>query len=159
MHPHAQLIEQFYTCFSQRDYAGMQACYASAIDFADPVFTLRGKRAGAMWHMLCAGGQDLEVSVSGIAADDRHGRAHWEARYTFSASGRRVHNVIDAEFVFENGLIVRHRDRFDFWRWSRQALGPAGWLLGWTPWLQSRVQRTAHKRLERFIAGQPQYQE
>lgn len=159
MHPNAKLIEQFYTSFSRRDHAGMQACYAPAIEFTDAVFALQGKRVGAMWHMLCAGGQDLEVSVSDIAADDWRGQAHWEARYTFSASGRRVHNIIEAEFVFENGLIGRHRDRFDFWRWSRQALGPAGWALGWTPLLQKQVQRTALRRLERFIAGQPQYQE
>ena len=51
-----------------------------------------------------------------------------------------VHNVIDAAFEFDgNGLIVRHRDRFAFWSWSRQALGAVGWLLGWTPLLRAKV--------------------
>ena len=43
----------------------------------------------------------------------------------------------------EAGKIVRHIDRFDFWRWSRMALGPAGLLLGWTPLLHKKVQAKA----------------
>ena len=62
MHPNAQLIEQFYSSFSQRNYAAMIACYAPAIQFSDAVFTLNGKRAGAMWHMLCESGKDLEIT-------------------------------------------------------------------------------------------------
>ena len=52
-----------------------------------------------------------------------------------------------------DGLITRHRDRFDFWRWSRQALGPAGWLLGWTPLLRAKVRATAAGNLDRFLAA------
>jgi hypothetical protein len=38
---------------------------------------------------------------------------------------------------------VTHVDRFVFWRWARQALGPVGLLLGWAPVLRARVQRGA----------------
>lgn len=48
MSSHTQLIENFYNSFARRDYAGMVACYDTAIDFADPVFALQGKRVGAM---------------------------------------------------------------------------------------------------------------
>ncbi len=112
-----------------------------------------------MWHMLCESGTDLAVTFSrDIRADEAHGTAHWEATYTFSASGRKVHNIIDAEFDFSNGQIIRHRDRFDFWRWSRQALGSTGLLLGWTPFVRRKVRATAARRLEKFIAAHPQYQ-
>ena len=158
MHPNAQLIEQFYSSFSQRNYAAMIACYAPAIQFSDAVFTLNGKRVGAMWHMLCESGKDLEISFRDIAADDQRGIAHWEARYTFSATGRKVHNILDAEFQFQGGLMIRHQDQFGFWRWSRLALGPTGWLLGWTPLVRNRVRRTAQKNLDRFISAHPQYQ-
>lgn len=158
MHPHAQLIETFYTQFAQRNYAGMNACYAPEIEFADPVFKLRGKRAKAMWHMLCSGSKGLELTFSQVQADDQRGQAHWEAKYTFSLTGRRVHNILDATFRFEQGKIVWHQDRFDFWRWSRMALGPTGWLLGWTPMVHKRVQGTALKNLEKFIAAHPEYQ-
>ncbi len=158
MHPNAALIEQFYSSFSRRDPAGMRACYAPAIHFEDAVFKLDGRRAGAMWHMLCAGGKDLVITFRDCQADDRRGAAHWEARYTFSATGRRVHNVIEAEFQFQDGLIVTHHDRFGFWRWARMALGPTGVLLGWTPLVRERVRRTALKNLDRFIAAHPEYQ-
>jgi hypothetical protein len=137
----------------------MIACYAPQATFVDSIFMLSGKAVGAMWHMLCSSGQDLAINFRDISADDRHGAAHWEARYTFSATGRHVHNMVDAEFDFRDGLIVRHHDRFGFWRWSRMALGPAGWLLGWTPLLHRRVQRSAQDRLARFIAAHPEYQE
>jgi len=158
MHSNEQILDRFYSSFSRRDYAGMIACYAPSIQFADEVFMLSSKAAGAMWHMLCESGSDLAVTFKDIHADDAHGTAHWEAMYTFSASGRKVHNIIDAEFDFSNGHIVRHRDRFNFWRWSRQALGPTGLLLGWTPFAQRKVQATAARRLEKFIAAHPQYQ-
>ena len=31
------------------------------------------------------------------------------------------------------GKIVRQEDKFSLWRWSSQALGTKGSLLGWTP--------------------------
>ena len=79
--------------------------------------------------------------------------AHWEPTYLFSATGRVVHNITDAEFEFDDaGLITRHTDRFDFWRWARQALGAPGLLLGWTPLLRARVRTQAAANLKRFMA-------
>ena len=158
MHPNAQLIEKFYSSFQNKDFAGMIACYHPQVAFSDPVFTLQGKQPGAMWHMFCAGGKDLAITFSDIQADDLQGQAHWEATYTFSSTGRKVHNIIDAGFRFQDGLIIEHRDRFDFWRWSRQALGLSGWLLGWTPLVQKPVQRSARASLEKFIRTHPEYQ-
>jgi hypothetical protein len=84
--------------------------------------------------------------------DDKSGSAHWEARYTFSQTGRRVVNVISAEFEFEAGRIIRHRDSFPLWRWSSQALGPVGMLLGWAPPLQGKIRAQSARTLEAFIA-------
>ena len=154
-HPHAQLIEKFYAAFKARDPNGMVACYAPDVWFSDPVFhDLRGPRAGAMWRMLAERASSLEITYSDIHADDRTGRAHWEARYLFSATGRQVHNVIDATFEFRDGLIVRHADRFDLWRWAGQALGAKGKLLGWSPLVKNAVHKTAMKGLEAYEAKQ-----
>jgi hypothetical protein len=103
--------------------------------------------------MLCERGTDLKLTYSGIDADDASGKAHWEARYTFTRTGRQVLNIIDASFRFKDGLIVEHRDRFDFWKWSRQAFGPVGLVLGWTPILPRVVRKTAAKQLDAFLAG------
>ena len=133
----------------------MNACYVADVVFEDPAFgELRGDEARGMWKMLCARAKDLQVNASDIDADDIRGRAHWEAIYTFSQTGRRVHNKIDASFEFRDGLIAVHRDRFDFWAWSRQALGAPGLLLGWTPFLRGKVRVQARSGLRRFLAEQ-----
>ena len=152
LHPHAALLHTFYEAFAARDGAAMGACYAPDAAFSDPVFPdLRGDEIGAMWSMLCRAGKDLEVRVSGITADDTGGRAHWEADYTF-ATGRKVHNVVEATFTFRDGKIATHVDDFDFRRWSRQAFGPLDLLLGWTPLLRALVRNRAAAGLTRYRA-------
>ena len=152
MHPNEALVHRFYTCFQALDPAGMQACYHPDVIFSDPAFgELRGSDVGAMWTMLCTRARDLEIVFSDVTADAESGTARWDARYTFTQTGRRVHNAIDASFRFRDGLIVRHDDRFSFWRWSRQALGPAGLLLGWTPLLRGKVRKTARAGLHAYL--------
>lgn len=150
MHANHALIESFYRAFAGRYADAMVACYHPQIHFTDEVFDLRGPEAGAMWKMLCERGEDLEISFSGVEADEQSGRAHWDATYTFGATGRLVHNSIDARFEFLDGKIVRHVDTFDFWKWSRQALGPPGWLLGWSGFLRGKVSGTAARQLARY---------
>jgi len=150
------LIKRFYAAFAALDAKTMQACYAPDASFEDPAFKLQGReQIGAMWTMLCeavkAKGQDVwKLEASAIQAEAKSGSAHWEPHYRFSATGRMVHNIIDAEFTFENGLIATHIDRFNFWRWSRQALGPAGLVLGWTPMLRNKVRTQAAANLAAF---------
>ncbi len=150
MNANAQLIERFYAAFARRDGAAMAACYHPEVHFSDEVFDLHGADAGLMWRMLTSTGRDLSIEVSGIEADEHAGRAHWDARYTFGATGRKVLNRIAARFEFRDGLIVRHVDRFDFWAWSRQALGLPGWLLGWSPYLRAKVRAKAAAGLAAF---------
>jgi hypothetical protein len=153
MHANAQLLHDFYGAFAKRDHETMAGCYADGARFDDPVFpNLSAAEVRAMWRMLCERGADLEVVFSGIEADDERGKAHWEADYTFSATGKKVHNVIDASFRFEGGKIVRHEDVFDFWAWSRQALGAVGLLLGWTPILRNKVSGQAGAQLKKFMS-------
>ena len=68
-------------------------------------------------------------------------------------TGRAVHNPIDATFEFRDGLIADHRDDFDLYAWARQALGPVGLVLGWSPPVQGKIRGEARKGLEEFMAG------
>jgi ketosteroid isomerase-like protein len=151
-HPNARLLRSFYDAFARRDARAMAACYAPDAAFADPVFDLRGAEIGAMWSMLCERGADLRVEVRDIVADERSGRAHWDAWYTFGTTGRAVHNEIDSTFAFAHGLIASQRDVFDLWRWSRMALGAMGTLLGWTPLVRKSIRRQARRSLDAWIA-------
>jgi hypothetical protein len=61
--------------------------------------------------------------------------------------------VIDAEFELRDGKILRHRDHFDLWRWTRMALGAKGVLLGWLPAVQNAVRAQAARNLAEFRAA------
>ncbi len=158
MHANAELITRFYEGFARRDAEAMAACYHKDIEFSDPVFPdLKGDQASDMWRMLAARATDLVVRFEVKEVDDRRGAAHWDADYTFTKTCRKVNNSIDAEFEFKDGLISWHSDDFDFWRWSRMALGAPGWLLGWTPIIHNKVRKQAAEGLAAFRAkaGRP----
>ena len=149
----AALIGQFYAALGRRDAEAMLACYAPEVRFSDPVFPdLDATGVAAMWRMLTSRGKDLRVVASQITADADTGRAHWVATYTYSATGRPVENRIDAAFAFRDGRIMRHQDRFDLYRWARQALGLQGALLGWLPPVQSAIRRQAAASLAAWQA-------
>lgn len=158
----AQTLARLYQAFASLDPDTMASCYAPDVDFDDEVFSLKGRdQTMGMWRMLCtsiqAEGRDVwRLEFRGIEADGQTGRAHWEAHYRFSRTGRLVHNIIDAQFTFDaQGLIQTHRDSFNFWRWARQALGAPGILLGWTPVVRNQVRAQAAANLRRFMSQQP----
>ncbi|MDB5886540.1 MAG: hypothetical protein JWR74_2711 [Polaromonas sp.] len=158
MHPNQTRLAGFYAAFAQLDADAMAACYAPDAQFDDEVFSLRGHaQVSGMWRMLCEATRAKnraawKLVCSGVEADHRQGRAHWVADYRFSASGRQVRNAIDSVFEFnEAGLIMRQRDSFDFWYWSRQALGVPGALLGWTPFFRKMVKKQARANLEKYL--------
>ena len=159
MHPNQVTLEKFYNAFELLDWRTMATCYAPDAQFDDEAFSLRGHaQVSGMWRMLCETTQakalaDWKLVYSDVQANDKTGKAHWEADYRFSATGRLVHNAIDSVFTFDHqGLIATHRDSFSFWNWSRQALGAPGLLLGWTPFLRQKVRATAAANLQKFLA-------
>jgi ketosteroid isomerase-like protein len=146
------LVRKFYTAFQQKDFLTMQSCYHPQATFSDPVFpNLSSTEVKAMWQMLLSASKDLRVTFDNIVVKDNSATCHWEAWYTFSRTGRPVHNVIDAQMEFRDGLIFRHKDYFNFYRWSKQALGISGLLLGWTPIVSNKVRDTARRGLDKFM--------
>lgn len=152
---HVELIRSFYDAFGRRDAEAMAACYHAEVQFSDPVFPeLHGEHAGNMWRMLCGRADDLRIEASDIHARGSSGGAQWQAWYTFSATGRRVHNCVSASFQFRDGKIIEHHDVFGFWKWTRMALGAPGVLLGWTPLVKNKVRKQAAASLAEFEQGQ-----
>ena len=148
------LIVRFYGALARGDGEGAAACYAPDATFSDPVFQgLRGREPGDMWRMLARRAKDMRIELREHSAEGDTGTAHWVARYTFSQTGRPVLNDIRATFRFAGGRIAEHRDVFDLYRWARQALGPVGLLLGWTPLVQGSIRRKARAGLDAFTSG------
>lgn len=149
-----EIIKTFYSAFQRKDYTTMQSLYHDDATFSDPVFpALNAREVRSMWEMLLTSPTDLRIEYSDINGSGRAGSCHWEAWYLFSKTNRRVHNRIDSTFEFRDGKIIRQTDHFNFWRWSRQALGLSGLLLGWSPFLKNKVRSTARSRLNHFMQG------
>jgi SnoaL-like domain len=159
MTPEQITITRLYNAFTALDPDTMATCYAPNVQFEDEAFVLQGQEEViGMWRMLCeavrAKGQDVwKLEFSNVQGSNRKGSAHWEPVYRFSSTRRIVHNKIDSVFEFDaQGRITRQRDRFNFWRWSAQALGAPGYLLGWSGFLRGKVQSTARANLQQYLA-------
>ena len=149
MADNAQVIRELYDALDHHDGETMARQYAPDARFKDPAFgELSGEEAGDMWRMLTGRSKDLSVELADHAAEGDAGTAHWIATYTFS-TGRHVVNDIHARFRFRDGKIVEHDDSFSFSRWARQALGPAGLVLGLPP-MNQLVRRKARGDLAEF---------
>jgi len=155
MEENKRLIERFYSAFQKLDYSTMQNCYSEHPIFNDPVFgILEGEEVGGMWEMLCKNARDFSLSFSNIQLlDEEYATCNWTANYTFSKTEKKVVNHIKAYMRIQNGKITEHTDHFNFWKWSRQALGIPGLLLGWSSYLKRKVRINAHKGLEKFLAN------
>lgn len=148
-----ELVRAFYSALAARDLQAMGALYHEKAAFMDPAFgRLSREQACAMWRMLLSRAGDLQVEFEVGEWDEHSGTGRWTATYTFSRTGRKVVNPIRSQFGFLEGRILAHRDTFDFWAWSRQALGIPGWILGWTPWFKRKFQAEARRQLAAFMA-------
>lgn len=56
----------------------------------------------------------------------------------------------NAEFEFKDGKIINHIDKFDLYRWSKQALGFNGFLFGWTILFKKKLNAQTNKLLSDF---------
>lgn len=148
-----ELINKFYTAFSENDSQEMIACYHKKIVFQDPAFgKLEVERAGEMWKMLLSQKKEgTSISFNNIITDENTGSADWVAKYTYGKKNRKVINKVSASFKFKDGKIIEHIDSFNLWNWTKQAMGVAGHLLGWSSFMKKKIQKTTNRRLDKFI--------
>ena len=144
------LVRDLYDAMNRHDGEAMANLYEPDGRFSDPAFgELTGEEAGDMWRMLTGRAEDLRVELAEHETQGDTGSARWIARYTFTRTGRPVVNDVRAAFRFHDGRIAEHDDSFSFWGWARQALGPAGLILG-LPGMSGIVQRRARQDLDEF---------
>lgn len=130
----------------------MQQCYHADATFSDEVFiNLNAAQAKVMWQMLISAGKDLQLVYKNVELNGETASANWIATYTFSLTKRKVVNDIQAVFELKDGLIYRHRDHFNFYKWSRMAFGIKGILLGWLPFFRKKIQQVSMQKLEAFM--------
>ena len=153
MSDNKQVIERFYSAFQRLDYKTMNDCYSDDIIFSDPVFlTLKADEVKSMWEMLCKNAKDFSLTYSDIELiDEEYATCKWVAKYTFSKTGNKVINNIKAFMRIKDGKIIEHSDAFSLHKWSKQALGFSGWLLGWNSFFQRKIKNQAKRNLLRFM--------
>ena len=145
------VAERFYEAFMVRDHYTMGLLYAEHATFSDPVFPLlNAKGTRLMWQMLLSRAEDLGIQVKILEDTATRARVDWVAYYTFSGTGRPVVNRVHTEMAISAGKIVRQVDSFRLWRWTRQALGTKGLLLGWTPIVRNKVRAQAANSLREY---------
>jgi hypothetical protein len=147
-----KIVTKFYDAFANADASKMCEYYHPDIEFRDPIFgSLKGNDACQMWEMLIArSNENIKIKLSEVKSNDYHGTARWEATYYFSKNKRKVVNSIRAEFFFQDGLMRRHTDDFDIWKWSKQALGLTEYLFGWTGFMQNKIHINAVLSLKKY---------
>ena|SRR5215472_11482615 len=139
-------LTHFYDSLARRDGEAMAAMYAPDAQFEDPVFRLTGTDIGKMWIALTRRAKEFSIAYTIAQAAAGRGTVELTARYLYG--GRYpVVNVILSELELQNGLIVRHRDQFDFSRWAAQALGAPGRLFGRFEFFHKMVCRKAARTL------------
>ena len=152
MNSNENLIAKFYSAFAAADVKTMIECYHPKIHFVDPAFgLLKEEEVFLMWEMLILKSKgNIKIEFSDIKSDDFTGSAKWKATYNYSKTNRNVVNNVSAQFVFQDGLIIKHTDSFDIWKWSKQAFGLTGYLLGWTGFFQNKINEQALLSLEKY---------
>jgi ketosteroid isomerase-like protein len=148
----AELITNFYEAFAKGDAETMVGFYHNDIQFRDPAFgNLRGEDAKNMWRMLIGRNKgNIKITFSKVVTNEKTGSANWVAEYVFSQTNRKVINVIAAKFEFADGKIIKHTDNFDIYKWTKQALGIKGYLLGWTAFMRKQIQQQSGKLLKKY---------
>jgi len=152
MNDNENLIIRFYTAFANAEPEDMCACYHPEVKFSDPIFdSLKGKEVCQMWKMLLKGSNgNLRIQYSDVKSNEFIGTAKWIADYQFSKTNRKVINIIYSQFQFKDGLIIKHTDNFDIWKWSKQAFGLKGFLFGWTGYMQKKIQDKALQSFKKY---------
>ena len=156
MQSNEEIVKKFYTAFQHLDHTTMNSCYSEDIVFFDQVFgLLRGDQARYMWEMLCSTAKDFTLTFGNIIhLDEEYVTCDWVATYTFSKTGRKVINQVRANMRFDEGKVIEHSDAFSLHKWSTQALGFSGWLLGWNSFFQKKIKNQAKRNLLKFMQRQ-----
>jgi len=150
------LVVKFYSSFQKRDAEMMVACYHPEAVFKDPVFgELSAEDTKAMWRMLVQRGKDLSIQFTIQHTTEDSASASWLATYTFSLTGRKISNSIQANFIVKDNLIYKHTDTFSLTKWLFMAFGLKGLLIAYIPPLKNKFKAGIKKALIQFKKSNP----
>lgn len=146
-------IHQLYTSIANGAISKIDECYSPTVKFYDPIFgSLNNNEVPKMWEMLIKRNQgEIKIEYTILKSDNYTASVQWIAKYTFGKKQRKITNVVQSNLYLKDGLIIKQKDDFNIWTWSKQAFGWSGYLLGWTGYMQQKIQEKALVSLKNFI--------
>ncbi len=150
-------VGQLYSSFNECDLEGMLSVYHEEAKFFDPVFgNLNRKEIEGMWGMLLSrqSPDALAIEYGDIKIDGDVALVEWQAKYEFSKTKRKVHNRINAQLHFKDGLIINHKDDFNLHKWAGQALGWKGIFFGGFSFFKKGIKKQSKSLLNSYLKKQ-----
>lgn len=145
------VVNRFFESYQRSDWQSMARCYHDKASFSDPIYPdLREENIVYLWFSRLSKHQSIDLQYRVVFADERKAQVEWTAISPFNGKAVKIEGL--STFALWDETIVRHVDEFSFVKWSRQAQGLKGWLLGGSRFYQARVQRSARSQLEQ-VAG------
>lgn len=145
-----EIVARFYTAFSKLNAAEMLDCYEADILYNDPIFgLLQADKVHAMWQMICNNASNMSCNFGNIQqVDDEYITCNWKTSYFFKPLNKRVVYDAKAYMKIVNGKITEHSDGYRLSTWIRKTYGFPGMLLGWSGFMQKKVQKRYRLQLK-----------
>ncbi len=149
-----QLLLTFFTAFAKKDLDAMLDCYHKNVVYDDVSFgKQQQEKAKAVWRFLIKNvGEKAVITFSNIQTSATSGQANGTITYYFGK--RKITNEITATFHFQDGKIIYHKDEYNLWKWSQQAFGFVGYLIGWSLAFRWLIRWQMQRSLQAFIRHQ-----
>ena len=99
-----EIAIKFYDAFASADVETLKKLYDEKLIFNDEIFVgLNYEETIKMWSSLLIGNKDMSIKYTIKEYSENKVKVEWIADYLFSASRRKVRNVIIANMEIENG--------------------------------------------------------
>lgn len=113
----------------------------------------KGENAKAVWQFLIENvDKNAVITFSNIQTFATTGQVNWSTTYYFGK--RKIKNNITATFRFQDDKIIYHKDDYSLWKWSQQAFGILGYLIGWSPVFHWLIRWQMQQNLRTFIENE-----
>jgi limonene-1,2-epoxide hydrolase len=140
-----EIVKEFYKALDSGDYRTVNEFYHKNAHYKDEIFDFKGLEIHALWYTATLPDMELSAELESIREEEDAIYTEWVMSYTLDIIKRRIRLKEKGKFTFQEGKIIEHTDKYDFWTWCIQAFGIIGRALGWSNWLQNRVRSQAKK--------------
>lgn len=148
-----EIVERFYSAFSELDFPTLSSCLSENIIYHDPIFgLLEGEPVFYLWQMKCERLREFSFTFSNIEElDAEYTTCNWQISFFHRPTGDVVTMPGKAYMRIADGKIIEHSDGYKISEWLTVTQGWKGKLFGWTGYMKRKEENIYRKILERYI--------